>query len=120
MKNERLRIDVQENNKVNAGLEPLYDENRNLLIQNCAGFNSYLGDEIKGICYVGGYTKEVMKGMAWALLAMYAFTFLMLLIWSLCCRNRYSYNQLGGYWKFLLHMWAKLQMVSFFICLAVL
>lgn len=57
--------------------------------------------------------------MAWALLAFYAFTFLMLLIFSIACWRKYSYGELAGYWKFFLHMWCKLQLVSFFMCLAV-
>lgn len=60
-----------------------------------------------------------MKGLAWALLAMYALTLLLLIIWSLMCYRRYGYGQLAGYWKFFLHMWCKLQMVSFFMILAV-
>jgi len=33
-----------------------------------------------------------MKGLAWALLAMYAFTFLLLLIWSVMCWSNYGYG----------------------------
>lgn len=119
LKGDRLRIDVLENNSVNTQLEPLYDERRNLLIQNNRGYVSYLGDELKNVCYVGHQTKQTMKGLAWALLALYALTFFFLLLWSCMCWKKYNYGQLFGYWKFFLHMWSKLQMVAFFLVLAI-
>lgn len=57
--------------------------------------------------------------MAWVLLALYAFTFLVMIIYSCvnwCCFN--CTRTLGGYWKYFLHMWMKLQLVAFFIILA--
>ena len=71
------------------------------------------------VCYVGERTRQTMKGLAWALLAMYALTALFLLLWTCLCWKKYGYGQLSGYWKFFLHMWCKLQMVAFFFVLAV-
>lgn len=92
LKGDRLRVDVKENNLINGELLPLYDENKNLLIQNNQGYNSYLCDEMKNVCYVGKKTKRVMKGLAWALLALYAATALFLLLWSCLCWKKYNYG----------------------------
>lgn len=74
--------------------------------------------ELKQVCYVGSKTKRVMRGLAWALLALYAFTFGLLILFSCLCWNKYNHGQLFAYWKFFLHMWCKLQMVAFFYVLA--
>lgn len=57
LKGERFRIDVQENDIINRQLLPLYDENRNLLIQNDRGYVSYLGHEMNDVCFVGERTR---------------------------------------------------------------
>lgn len=56
------------------------------------GYESYLCDEMKNVCYVGSKTKRVMKGLAWALLAMYALTLLLLILWSCLCWNKYRHG----------------------------
>lgn len=78
-----------------------------------------MGEKLRRVCYVGDHTERVMKILAWVLLAAYAFTFLVLLIFSFLCWSKYRYGYLGGLWKFFLHMWMKLQMVAFFFVLAI-
>lgn len=105
---QRIRIDVRENYIVNRDLQPLYDENKNLIIQNSAGYYSFLGDELRRVCYVSEGKKRTMRGLAGTLLAMYALTFLLLLLFSLMCWKKYRFGQLFAFWKFFLHMWCKL------------
>lgn len=118
IRGENIRIDVYDNNVVNTELLPLYDDRRNLLIQNDVRYISILGDELKGICSISDSKGRTMRILAWVLLGLYALTFVLLLIWSCLCWKRYNYGQLFGYWKFFLHMWCKLQMVAFFFVLA--
>ena len=55
--------------------------------------------------------------LAYILLLAYAGTAVLLLLWTLCCWNKFW--DLGGLWKFLLHHWMKLNLVAFFILLAI-
>jgi len=71
---------------------PLYNADGNLFIQNNMGYNTYLCEEMTGVCYVGKKTKRVMRGLAWALLALYAFTFALLIMWSCLCWKKYRHG----------------------------
>ena len=93
---------------MNSNLDPLYDVNRNLLVQNSTGSVVVLGEELIRVCYVSDSTRIAMHVLAWILLALYAFTFIFLIIFSFLCWSKYPYGVLSGLWKFLLHMWMKL------------
>lgn len=108
LRGERFNVRILENNIINPALDPLYDINRNLLINNTVGSVSVLGEELRRVCYVNSHKFHTMRVLAWVLLAFYVFTFLVLLIFSLCCYHKYRYGMLSGYWKFFLHMWMKL------------
>lgn len=78
------------------------------MVQNSTGITSVLGEELVRVCYVGDGTSTAMKVLAWILLALYVFTFVLLLIFTIFCWGKYRYGALSGYWKFFLHMWMKL------------
>ena len=110
----------------NQNLEdPLYDVNRNLLgvgelRRGSAGFDNNLiitGDENYYYCIDIGNRGLKMRILAYILLLSYAGTAFLLLLFTLCCWKRFW--DLGGLWKFMLHHWMKLNLVAFFILLAI-
>ncbi len=87
--------------------KPIYDVNHNLI------YMKNTETELKRACYVSDDKDDKMKILAYFLLWFYVFTAVFLLIFTIfCCRKRVT---IAGLWKYMLHMWMKLQMVAFFI-----
>jgi ATP-dependent Zn protease len=104
VKNHNLQLvsvadanDYKENTFYDQGV--IYDKARNRTVNSAQV-------KLNNVCYVGWRVKRTVQILAWILLAFYAFCFLVILIFYFifCWRG----NNLGGIWKFLLHMWWKL------------
>ena len=59
-----------------------------------------------------------MRVLAYILLLSYAGAAFILLIMTFVAWNKFW--ELGGLWKFLLHHWMKLNLVAFFVLLAII
>lgn len=104
---------------------PLYDVNRNLLLADGSVIGVTAGaiDELNRrdpnfyYCDLNHKRGKKMRILAYILLLSYAGTALLLLIATFLCWNKFW--TLGGLWKFLLHHWMKLNVVAFFMLLAI-
>ncbi len=68
------------------------------------------------ICYLKDDKERALRGLAYFTLILFALSLLiMLLVTIFCCPIR----NLGALWKFLLHNWMKLQLIAFFVLLAI-
>lgn len=56
------------------------------------GIESIVGDELIRVCYVSDGTETAMKVLAWIILALYAFTFILLIVFSFLCWGKYKYG----------------------------
>lgn len=114
---------------------PTYDVNRNIIYTT--EYVQYV-PVTRGVyqrtCYVDPAKAQRLRGLAIALLVFMAALFIAGLLFSLCgcCGSRVNAANgprgllscgpawdLGGLWKFILHYWMKLQMISFFLFLGI-
>lgn len=98
---------------------PQFDINRNILYvtNSTAIANSTASSIITNRCFVDRSAERALIGLAITTLVLMAALAAIVLALSLCCWTRIF--DLGGIWKFLLHHWMRLQMVSFFLFLAI-
>lgn len=90
---------------------PQCDVNHNIIYQKKADI------PIDRICIVLPNKRRALRALAIVILAVYCLSFLMLVVFTICCFGKIT--DVGGLWKFFLHNWMRLQMVAFFLLLAV-
>ena len=120
---ERTSIEVELKNKrrIEDGVINFdYKQNPNKQICDAEGNTMVLRRatiEVKQICYVKKHKRRTMRALGITVLGTYGLSLLLLILFSVCCFRKIT--DLGGLWKFFLHNWMRLQMVAFFLLLAV-
>ena len=89
---------------------PDYDVNFNLIYQE------KIPVPIERICVVSDGKRRTLRALAITILALYGLSLIFLIIFTICCFKKIT--DIGGFWKFFLHNWMKLQLVAFFLLLA--
>lgn len=89
----------------------LYDVNSNQLSPSEV---SILVDQY---CYVEEGKKSTLQILAIVAMVFLAISFIMLLVFTIIYYNRIA--DVGALWKFMLHSWMKLQLIAFFLLLAI-